>query len=232
MLAASPASVRALDQDFQIWNAFLSTAALTSDERGPSLWLDVHARRSDPGTLVIVRPAVGYRLARWASLWGGYGWIPSYRDLDSRRRQEHRAWEQAIFTHGLGPLALQSRTRFEQRFGAGTSDVGHRVREFVRLGVTPTQIPVGFVLWDELFIGFNDTAWGAQAGYDQNRLFVGLVFPTKPQARFEVGYLLVHLRREAAQVAHVLAINLFLSLAPAAAEAPGRTTSMPASGLK
>ena len=65
---------------------------------------------------------------------------------------------------------------------------------------------------DEAFFDFNDTDWGARAGFDQNRLFLG------PQWRFdaagrvkgEVGYLNRYARRDGAEdgMDHLVSINL------------------------
>jgi hypothetical protein len=82
--------------------------------------------------------------------------------------------------------------------------------------VSPERWPVGLVAWDELFIGFNDVSWGPSAGYDQNRLFLGVARPVDDWGRVEVGYLLAHLDREPDLVAHAVAVNLFVNARPRA----------------
>ena len=82
------------------------------------------------------------------------------------RRDEHRLWHQLwINTPIGGGWAIQSRTRFEHRFAPSSDDVAHRFRQFVRLGWMHAAHPVGFVVWDELFLGITGADWGAVEGY-------------------------------------------------------------------
>ncbi len=205
------------DETFQVWNAVLSTGRLEGPSLKPGLWFDGHARRGDGNTVVILRPGAGLQLTPWLSVWAGYAWVPVFSDGDDdqsgSRFDEHRFWQQAILTHKTSnDWALQSRTRFELRFGEGGDDIGLRVREFVRAGWMRSDWLVKPVIWDELFVGLNDTDWGASSGYDQNRLFVGLALPTIASgARFEAGYLFVHLNRDTDVVIHAIALNVFLT---------------------
>ena len=48
---------------------------------------------------------------------------------------------------------------------------------------------VALVVWDEFFINLNDTDWGAHAGTDQNRLFLGASWTVNPTAKLEMGYI-------------------------------------------
>ena len=208
---AAPAygQTEALDSQFGVWNALLSTVSLNSEATGPSLWLDVHGRRG-PSTGLLLRPGAGYRIAPWVSVWAGYGWMPVF-DNEGARIDEHRVWQQVVLTKKVAPFSLQARTRVEQRFGSDPG-VGYRVREFVRVGWSPEELPFGLVLWDEVFVGLNETSWGPRSGYDQNRLFMGGALPIPDKARFETGYLAVHANRTPDQLAHVLVMNLFVGL--------------------
>ena len=203
------------DTDFQIWSALFATATLHPEVPGLQAWYDGHVRRGDPGTTVIVRPALGYKVAPWLSLWGGYAWVPVSSDLTGERVDEHRAWQQAILTTAAldDRLKLQARTRFEQRFHDTSSDTGLRLRQFIRLDYRFGPQPRwGAVVWDELFWGLNDPGFAPQ-GYDQNRLFAGPAFLATEAFRVEAGYLWVHLRRPPqTQHQHALALNFFLSL--------------------
>ncbi|MFT7518879.1 MAG: hypothetical protein ACI9MC_001013 [Kiritimatiellia bacterium] len=211
LLVASPAfaQTESLDVRFGVWNALLTTAALNDEATGPSLWLDVHGRRG-PSTGLLVRPGAGYRLTPWVSVWVGYGWMPVF-DNDGARVDEHRVWQQAVFTRKTGAVSLQARTRIEQRFGP-EAGVGHRAREFVRAGWTPDSLPFGLVVWDEIFVGLNEQSWGPTAGFDQNRLFTGVSLPIPSKARFEMGYLMVYANRTPNQLTHVLVMNVFVGL--------------------
>lgn len=200
--------------EFQIWNAVLSTVHFSPTAPRAALWLDVHARRGDAGTVHILRPGGGFVVRDWLSLWGGYAWIPTF-DENAGRRDEHRLWQQVVFGHTAGDFTFQARTRFEQRFSEGGDDVGFRLRQFIRINWQPhEETPVGVALWDELFLGLNEPDWGAPRGFDQNRLFLGPFLKVAPWARFEAGYLFAYLDRDPNVRAHVLAFNLFISAKP------------------
>lgn len=216
--AAVPAQARAEDDsDFQIWAAGLSTVDFRSSAPVPALWLDVHARRSDANTVHIFRPGCGLSAAPWLSFWAGYAWVPTFRDETDDSVHEHRFWNQWILQYQSNfRLALQSRTRTEYRFSEAGDDVGLRVRQFVRVGWQPSaKVPLGGVVWDEIFVGLNRTDWGAPRGFDQNRLFVGPFLQATPWARLEAGYLYVRIDRPTGNLdAHVLAVNLFVNVKP------------------
>lgn len=220
VLAGAPVAPAAAQdrEELQIWAALLSTFDLHEDRKVPSLWLDVHARRGGAGTVHILRPGVGWRVADFLSLWVGYGWVPVFTD-GAGTVHEHRIWEQVILQHRTpSRIALQSRTRLEQRFSTAGDDLGWRVREFLRFAWQPSpDVPLGGVMWDELFLGLGDTDWGAPGGFDQNRLFLGMFLKAAPWARFEAGYLSVYVRRATGDLlAHVLAVNLFINAGPPA----------------
>jgi hypothetical protein len=209
--ALAPAAHAQTTRGNAVWAGLLATQDLTPGPRGPSLWLDVHGRREESGTNVLVRPAVGYRIMPWLAVYAGYAWTPSFPD-DAERFDEHRLFEQVIVSHGFAHgLSVQSRSRFEHRFAEGSDEVAHRFRQFVRLGWMHADHPIGVVVWDELFVGFRGAEWGAASRYDQNRFFVGPVFRIAPWARVEPGYLLVHLDRANDRFVHAVAVNFFFT---------------------
>ncbi|MCA9532450.1 MAG: DUF2490 domain-containing protein [Myxococcales bacterium] len=208
----APCAARAqVDRDHAVWAGAMATQELTRGVPGPSLWLDLHRRQDSPGAVMIIRPGIGLRITDALSLWVGYAWVPTYPD-GSARRDEHRLWEQVIYSRALGRgVSFQARGRLEQRFAPNSDDVAHRFRQLLRLGWMHARQPVGFVVWDELFVGLADADWGAVAGYDQNRLFVGPIFRIASWARVEPGYLLVHLDRSPNRLVHAVAVNLFFT---------------------
>lgn len=200
-----------VDQDPQVWTSFASTVRLGEGDSGPALWLDTHLRRSGSGTVYILRPGVGWKHERWLSAWVGYAWVPVWPD-EGEATHEHRIWQQVILERGLPRVSLQLRTRFEQRLGDGSGDPGFRLREFGRVGWSFRDGGrVGLVFWDELFVGLNDTDWGAPAGFDQNRAFGGLFVKSEDSLRVEIGYLSLYLNREQDTQGHVLSTSLFAS---------------------
>jgi hypothetical protein len=209
LLAGSPARA----SDFQVWNAAATTFTPTKERPTITGWFDLHARRGADSTVLIVRPAIGVTPTRWLVLHQGYAWVPAF-SADSTVN-EHRSWQQMIFK-GTTPtgFALQSRTRFEQRFRA-QGNVGFRIRQFARLGWQPNpDSPLGVVVWDELFVQLNDTDWGASSGFDQNRIFAGGFFRTSAHTRLEAGYLRADLDRGGPQQQHVLSVTLFVRGGP------------------
>jgi hypothetical protein len=223
VLVATASAARAQDtRDFQIWTAALATADFAPAAPTGSAWLDVHGRRGDPGAVSIVRPGLGLHFTSYASAWIGYAWIGTANDAASDLTHEHRIWQQLLLQHKTCfGVALQSRTRFEQRFHENGDDVGFRVRQFVRGNVPFGRGNIlGAAVWDELFLGLVDTDWGARAGFDQNRLFLGLYLAASTWARLEMGYLHVFVERPGGDLrAHALATNLFIAFRPPTREA-------------
>jgi hypothetical protein len=200
--------------DYQSWTALLGTANLDSALPGVRLWFDGHTRRGDAGNVFIFRPGVGYAITPWMSVWAGYAWIPVTSDATGDRFDEQRIWQQLILSNRWldGRVSAQSRTRVEQRFQEGTSDLGHRVRQFVRADYRFENMPLGLVVWDELFWQLNDAGVFA-AGFDQNRIFVGPALHAWDGFRVEFGYLNIVLERaDQTLVHHALAINFFVAL--------------------
>lgn len=213
LLAVAAGRARAdVNQEGQIWTAFLSSAKPYGDSSKLRLWLDVHLRRASSNIVHIARPAVGWSVSPRFSVWGGYAYVPVIPD-GGDTVNEHRAWQQVVFKHSIGNWALQSRTRLEQRFSGGGDDVGMRVREFVRASWTSSGSgKVGLAFWDEVFVGLNETDWGAPRGFDQNRIFAGPFHKVGEKMRLEMGYLFVYLNRDSGDtIGHVLATNLFAS---------------------
>ena len=66
--------------------------------------------------------------------------------------------------------------------------------------------------WSEVFFNLNDTDWGAQAGLDRWRNFVGINIPLREGVAFEPGYLNQFVNRSAGdEIDHVLSATLNVS---------------------
>lgn len=208
-------TTRTANAEKQIWTALFAQAR--PGATGITGWFDLHARRRAPDLVTLVRPGIGYTFNNELVAHVGYGWIETITDEGANAR-EHRAWQQAIYTHTLdGPNKLQARLRLEQRFRPTDDDIGHRVRIFTRGQFAPADaVNMQLVGWNELFVGLNDTEGGLASGFDQNRLFVGLGSDTVLKGvRIELGYLNVATRKgENTQIDHAVAANLFVTLAP------------------
>jgi hypothetical protein len=192
----------------QGWVAFFGQKKLPSSVF--VFWLDAQARLNATAsqTQVLLRPGVGVRFRPDMTAWVGYAWTPTVRD-GSVAIDEHRLWEQWIwdltFDNGM---KAQLRSRFEQRLQR--AEIGLRFRQFVRVQ-SPRYGRGLLAAWDEVFFAFNDTKWGQEAGFDQNRLFLGVGWFIDDAVRVEAGYLnqLVHRRAAPDPVRHVALVSVF-----------------------
>jgi hypothetical protein len=212
-LIAGPASA---ESDGQLWTALFVNGPASEGGRF-LLWFDGHARFRDDASdlgVTILRPAVGWRVSDDLSLWTGYARVVARRETGPAF-EEHRLWQQATYPvlDALGGRFV-GRTRLEQRFPDAGGETGWRLRQFVRFDRRLEGTPLSAIAWNETFVGFNATGWGAVAGYDQSRTFAGAGLHPNKRLRFEVGYMFNHVRRDNAADAanHVALFAIALSL--------------------
>lgn len=177
-------------------------------------YLEAQPRFSKDDGRAILRSAGGVRLFQDMSLWLGQGWIPLWVwDGDPALRQgESRLFQQYLYTPKLGTVRGTLRARLEQRFLAGTTEVSWRARVMLR-GAQPVAAEgrLSLIAWDEVFYHLNSVAGGPSAGFDMNRVFVGVGWKYAEHSSLEVGYLNVFTRRPAAdsnQLIHTLAVSM------------------------
>jgi hypothetical protein len=218
---------------FVILLVFAQGMAVADPEEDGAIWFNINAQgklpiehlnwyaefqprwreEGDHFDLLILRPAIFYKLSAKSSIWAGYANVKSY-PAGRTKFEEDRLWQQFLYTFDpIKGINLQSRTRLEQRNLEGGNDTGHRLRQMVR-ATKPLAgySTVSLVAWDEFFLHLNDTDWGARQGYDQNRLFVGASWAIKPKAFLEVGYLNQYVNvRGADKMNHALSTTLYLN---------------------
>lgn len=191
-LLSSTAAVRAQSvvQDEQSWTLLTANAAW--GKRG-LLYLEAQPRVSENDKALaqlLVRPAVGYRITPQVSLWQGYGWTPSFRP---RYTNENRLFQQVLVEGRIEKAAFVNRTRLEERFIQRAEATSYRFRHLARIA---QPLDAGrrrlLVFYDEYFHHLNSVTRGPQAGFDQNRSFVGVNVPAGRGVRFEVGYMFVY----------------------------------------
>jgi len=209
------ASAPALADNTQAWAAFAVNGPVKDDSRF-LLWFDAHARfRDDASELgtTIIRPGIGWRANNNLSLWAGYARVTSHQDGPNIK--EDRIWQQATYKVAdvLGGR-LSGRTRIEQRFRNTGGDVGLRIRQSWRWARPIEGSDFSFVAANETFIGVNNTGWGQDSGYDQNRAFLGLAWAFAPSLRLEGGYLNNHIDGGArgGRTNHNVSLALFAKL--------------------
>ncbi|MBM3928347.1 MAG: DUF2490 domain-containing protein [Sphingomonadales bacterium] len=213
--ALSLAAPARAEDDLQAWTGVVAQGAVKGDLY---VWLEGQARFTDDiGQLgqFILRPAAGVRFAPDAHAIAGYAYVQT-RSPTGAIAREHRPWQQVQFTllrNSAGRSIVSSRTRLEQRMVEGRNTTGWRLRQFVRAGVPFTRGGVQAVVFTEGFFNLNTTDFGARAGVDQWRTFVGLGLPVGSKARLEPGYLNQHVFRAGAdRTNHVLNATLFVTL--------------------
>ena len=213
------------DEDSGIWIAASANGKLPpslNDDKGSwRLWLDGALRFGDDASRLsqaLVRVGTGYALNESWSAWLGYAYIRTDEPYAVVPTNEQRVWEQAIWNGAIGQAQLSSRTRLEQRYFGGGSDLGWRLREFVkvsrRVGADGSW---SMVVSDEIFLNLNDASFtpnvAATSGLDRNRFFVGPGVSLSSSLRAEFGYLNQHTFRRNGpdKTDHILAFNLFTS---------------------
>lgn len=209
---AVPAAAQG-DHDGQLWinaTAFGSVGSFAA-------FVEVQPRFGDGVSRLeqlIVRPAVGWKLSDAVTLYQGYGRVET-SPAGARSFSEDRSFQQLGWEIGtVAGVALSSRTRFEQRFQTNGRDTGFRLRQMLRAAVPLTEQKAGIaaVAWTEVFVALNDTDWGARAGFDRLRTFVGLSLPLAGTSTLEVGYMNQTVNAPAARVTmdHIVSLNLFV----------------------
>lgn len=162
---------------------------------------------------VLLRPAVYYQLTEQSSAWAGYAHVVTHPASKSAV-DEHRVWQQYLYQFApIQNIAIQSRTRLEQRFIENADDTGHKLRQMFR-AVAPSGVhpKLSWVFYDEYFINLNHTDYGARKGFDQNRAFLGGNWVLYPDAKLEIGYLNQYVKtKQADLVNHVFSTTLNFS---------------------
>jgi hypothetical protein len=168
------------------------------------LHLDLQARSADNwGYLrnVLVRPGITYYINSKNNATVGYLLATTKTEMIGSspiNTEEHRIWEQYIFTHKLKSSFVTHRGRLEQRFIEqlnGDEIFAQRFRYFVRL-LQPLQGKVDvfskgpFVaLQNEVFLNIQNKDLLNNSVFDQNRLYIAGGYRFSKKVDLEVGYL-------------------------------------------
>lgn len=204
--------------DTGLWFAALGNGKFDSLGEDAKLrwWFDAHYRlRDDSGGFnqSIIRPGLGFAFADQQALWAGYGWIRT-SPITGDDFDEHRFWQQWTAAPSHEDWRFLHRSRFEQRWIETGDDVGLRWRQLARAQKILSDCPQwSAIVWDEAFFHLNDTDWGADAGFDQNRAFIGVGYKKCKNARVrtEIGYLNQFINRQGGLdgMNHILSVNFF-----------------------
>ncbi|MBY0370431.1 DUF2490 domain-containing protein [bacterium] len=198
----------AAQADFQTWLGVFYTAGFGKR------WLaygEVQNRFYQDGLTerrLLLRGAVGMRVGKSHSFYLGYAWTPLFSPAF---QDEHRLWQGSLAHYIWPDWQLAFRFRMEERFMPGT-DVSLRWRELVRVSWHPTQT-WGVVFWDEFFFNLATNAVATKRGFEQNRLFVGAVFPLAESLSIEGGYM--NLYEYGQPIGHTVVLSLAWNTVPA-----------------
>ena len=180
----------------RLWTAFGTNGKVAKDS-SILFWFDGQTRYSeDVGRLgvSIVRPGLGYKLSENLSLWTGYAWVVS-QTSGNENATDNRFWQQATYKIcDCEAGSFSGRTRFESRFFRSGGNTGFRIRQLFKW-TYPLSEAWYSSLWNETFFALNDTDFGAEAGYDQNRTHLGLGWRVLPKLKVEAGYLFNNINR-------------------------------------
>ena len=216
-----------LSNDFRLWAPVfltfpLSTSFLGYAEVNPRLGEDVSNLNQ-----LLLRTAIGYKLNdRW-SVWQGYGWVTNYQP---EFNGEHRVYQQLSykdtfpFLESFPFVKIMSRSRLEERWLEHTGGTAFRARTMLRVDIPLPMFPGwGFVTFDEFFFNLNGISngssgqrFGPEAGFDQNRFFVGFNYEFMKQFNMDLGYQMqiINTRRDQMvnQINNCIMLNFFINL--------------------
>jgi hypothetical protein len=238
MLSGSVAAQQFADdvQDFATWGNITATGNFgfinpkNETLKKVKWWAEGQGRFADDSSKfsqAIVRPGVGYQLTPTTSIWVGYAWTPTTTPFVKNTYDEHRVWQQVIWSDKFSWGRLTARGRLEERFvpdhigtasnpgdpSPANSTMAGRYRQLIKASI-PLSFAPGFsyVIQDEAFVSLNDTDWVPRRGFDQNRFFTGLGYAFTPQITGEVGYMNQYIiRRGANYMGHILSVNLLMN---------------------
>lgn len=192
--AAIPDAGADLTADWGSWAQVVAEGNLKfldPDLENGRLWLEGQSRWDDDWQhwyQGMARAALGYSLSDRTTVWVGYTFLPT-QNLGKPYIAQQDLWPAFRYVLPTEFGTFTFRTMFETNFLRG-DDPRFRPRQMVRylrpLGFEPR---LSVIAWDEFFVRINSTPWGGQAGFDQNRAFLGFGWSFDPNYRAEIGYL-------------------------------------------
>ena len=218
-------STSIFSQDFRLWSPVFLTVKLPSSFLAH---LEVQPRFADldeAGHIdqLILRPAFGYQLTENLSIWQGYAWVGNYNQKHTPPQspffEESRIYQQILYTRKFESFRISSRTRLEERWIEHVDGTAVRFRTLLR-GMYPLPMSPEWALVasDEVFVHINTVGVrGPAAGFDQNRVFVGINRTFSKNFNMDVGYQnqLLNSRTVpnlANQMNHVILLQFFINL--------------------
>lgn len=179
---------QATDEDGRLWLTFIAEGNVSEKVRW---YAEVQPRwKNDIQSFdqIILRPALNLALSDKSTLWLGYAYVDT--KTANGHSYEDRWWQQYQYITKHERTTWLSRSRLEQRHLDGGNKTAHRFRQLLRASWPMNQRDdLSYLVWDEVFWNLNDTQWGGDSGFNQNRLFLGAMWRYSKQSRLEIGYL-------------------------------------------
>ncbi len=202
-----------VDQEFQNWDIVTLRVDVPHRLRfyaevQPRIGLSNSEPQYSGFERLLIRPAVGYQVTPNLSIWQGYAWAPGFRP---EFINENRIFQQVLLENHIKKLSLTNRTRLEERFIERAGGTSVRARHMIRASYPILRSQKwSLVGYDEFFVNLNDTDFGLQAGFDQNRVFAGLNRKFNDYANAEIGYLINYVDRKNAsdKINNILLVGL------------------------
>lgn len=162
---------------------------------------------------VINQDAIGYRIDDHHTVFLGYRFQWTHPPYSRVPVVENGAWQQHLYTYPSDYGTLQVRQRLDQRTVNISDELAVRYRLMLRFS-HPLDGPWSVVGWDEFFASLNTVNWGPVAGFDQNRVFVGVGYKFDATYRTEVGYMNQYINRDLRNdlMVHAMSLNLYFDL--------------------
>lgn len=206
--AAIPTMACAATTDVQGWGSVTVSGKVTDGILASGEVVNRFADDAQRLGQLELRAHVGHAVSKKVTIWLGYVHLVTYAKT-GRDAIEDQSMEQVNWNIGkiLGG-SLSSRSRLEQRFQRGVSDIAWRIRSQVKLAVPLGQHGVSGVVWIEPFVSLNRTS-AVRPGLDQVRSFAGLGMRLSKHADLEAGYLNQYLdRANGDRSNHALSLSL------------------------
>ncbi len=233
LTGGGPTSVQAFTQlgpntkeDFRLWAPVYLTVNLPNRFLA---YMEVNTRIGDDVTNIdqlLLRPAIGYKLTDNISIWQGYAWVGNFNQAHKPPQSpffdENRIYQQVNYTEKFGSVKFLSRTRLEERWIDHADGTAVRFRQMFRfMYPLPIAPDLAFVAYDEIFANFNTVGSvqgkGPQAGFDQNRFFLGINKTFSQYFNMDIGYQnqLINSRQlpgNANALNHIILLQFFITL--------------------
>jgi len=143
----------------------------------------------------LIRVGGQYRFRPYFQATVGYGFIHSEsKDTPNTPFDEHRIYQEALFSHDLSIVKVRHRLRLEERFIADQDFRGRfRYSFFADIPLTAKgMIKQGWYLslYDEVFINLSDDK--QLKAFDRNRAYGGLGYKLNDHLGVQLGYMRQH----------------------------------------